>query len=168
MSHFYNPYREKYGKHVVKHYIHLKPPLDGFADDKTLSTNLTLGEIRKSSYIMPDEQNLFAYVPIDTRVIQAFQILRDALGKPITVTSSFRSVRHELSKERSGESQHTYGAALDLSGSGLVELVQEALATKNSLCMSDDAATESYKSLFMLVMTHQERGSSLKLAQVYH
>ncbi|WP_053056658.1 D-Ala-D-Ala carboxypeptidase family metallohydrolase [Tenacibaculum mesophilum] len=135
MSQFYKPYREKYGKHVVKHYIHLKPPLDGFADGKTLSTNLTLGEIRKSSYIMPDEKNLFAYVPLDSRVVQAFQILRDALGKPIVVTSSFRSVRYELSRKppRSGKSQHTYGTALDLKGSGLVELVQDALATKNKL-----------------------------------
>ncbi|WP_440066685.1 D-Ala-D-Ala carboxypeptidase family metallohydrolase [Tenacibaculum discolor] len=133
MSEFYNPYREIYGKHVVKHYIHLKPPLDGFADDKLLTENFKLGEIRKASFIMPDEQNLFAYVPLDSRVLQAAQILRDALGKPINVNSSFRSVRHEISKKRSGESQHTYGTALDLSGSGLVELVQEALKTKNKL-----------------------------------
>lgn len=133
MSEFYKPYREKYGKHVVKHNIHPRPPLTGYLDDKVLSTNLKLGEIRKSSFIRPDEVNLFTYVPIDSRVVQAFQILRDALGKPIVVTSSFRSVRHELSKKRSGESQHTYGAALDLKGSGLIELVQEALATKNKL-----------------------------------
>ncbi len=135
MSEFYNPYRESYGKYVVKHYIHLKPPLDGFADDKLLSENFKLGEIRKASFIMPDEQNLFAYVPLDSRVLQAAQILRDALGKPINVNSSFRSVRYELSRKppRSGESQHTYGTALDLSGSGLVELVQEALRTKNKL-----------------------------------
>ncbi|CAM1354885.1 D-Ala-D-Ala carboxypeptidase family metallohydrolase [Tenacibaculum ascidiaceicola] len=133
MSEFFSPYREKYGKHVVKHYIHLKPPLDGFADDKLLTENFKLGEIRKASFIMPDEQNLFAYVPLDSRVLQAAQILRDALGKPIKVNSSFRSVRHELSKKRGGESEHTYGTALDLSGSGLVELVQEALRTKNKL-----------------------------------
>lgn len=133
MSEFLSPYRKKYGKHVVKHYIHLKPPLDGFADDKLLSENFKLGEIRKASFIIPEEQNLFAYVPLDSRVLQAAQILRDALGKPINVNSSFRSVRHEISKKRGGESQHTYGTALDLSGSGLVELVQEALATKNKL-----------------------------------
>lgn len=135
MSEFYSPYRKSYGKHVVKHYIHLQPPLDGFADDKLLSENFKLGEIRKASFIMPDEQNLFAYVPLDSRVLQASQILRDALGKPINVNSSFRSVRYELSRKppRSGESQHTYGTALDLSGSGLVELVQEALRSKNKL-----------------------------------
>ncbi|WP_271404998.1 D-Ala-D-Ala carboxypeptidase family metallohydrolase [Tenacibaculum soleae] len=133
MSEFYTPYREKYGANVVKHYIHLNAPLKGYADSKELSKNLTLGEIRKSSFVKDDEKNLFAYVPIDTRVIQAFQILRDALGSPVTVNSSFRSVRYEISRKRTGESQHTYGKALDLSGVGLVELLTEALETKNKL-----------------------------------
>ncbi|WP_417801093.1 D-Ala-D-Ala carboxypeptidase family metallohydrolase [Tenacibaculum sp.] len=133
MSQFYNPYREKYGKHVVKHNIQAPAPSTLYLDDKVLSANLKLGEIRKASFILPDEVNLFTYIPLDTRVVQAFQILRDALGKPINVNSSFRSVRYEKKKGRSGDGQHTWATALDLSGSGLVELLQEALRTKNKL-----------------------------------
>lgn len=133
MSDFYSPYRDEYGEHVVMHNIHNPPPMIGFNDNKKLSANLTLGEIRKASFIREDEINLFTQIPLDKRVVRAFQLLRDSLEKPITVTSSFRSVRHELKRGRTGNSQHTYGKALDLAGGGLVELLTEAVQTQNKL-----------------------------------
>ncbi|CAM1370020.1 hypothetical protein TPENAI_60771 [Tenacibaculum litopenaei] len=118
---------------VKKHYIHLKPPLDGYNDDKKLSTNFTLGEFRKAMYFTKEEKNLITYVPIHPNIIQACQILRNALGKPIKVNSSFRTVAHELSQGRSGKGKHTLGIAVDLSGEGLVELLREAIEQKNDL-----------------------------------
>lgn len=133
MSDFYSPYRDEYGEHVVMHYIFNPEPQIGYNDSKKLSTNLTLGEVRKASFIRDDEKNLFDHLPLDKRVVKAFQLLRDALEKPITVTSSFRSVRHEFKRGRSGNSQHTHGKALDLAGDGLVELLTEAVQTQNKL-----------------------------------
>lgn len=133
MSQFYNPYRDKYGKTVKRYNLYQGAPSILTNDDQVLSNNLKLGEIRKSSYVLDDEKNLFSYVYLDTRLIEAFQLLRDALGKPITVTSSFRSQRYEWLRKRSGDSTHTYGMALDLTGTGLVELLKEALKTKNKL-----------------------------------
>lgn len=118
---------------VKKHYIHLKPPLKGYNDDKKLSTNFTLGEFRKAMYFTKEEKNLITYVPIHPNIIQAAQVLRNSLGKAINVNASFRTVAHELSQDRSGKSKHTLGIAVDLSGDGLVELLREALETKNDL-----------------------------------
>lgn len=129
----YSPYRESYDSTIQEYYFNADSVTVGYDDDRVISKNLTLGELRKSSFVLPDEQNLYAYIPIDTRVIKAFQILRDALGNAIVPTSSFRSVRYELSKGRSGNSQHTFGKALDLKGVGLVDLVLEALESKNEL-----------------------------------
>jgi len=127
------PYNPPYDGFVVKHDIHPPPPQMGYLDNKVLSTNLKLGEIRKATFIKDDEVNEFTYIPLDARLVEAFQILRDALQKPIIVTSAFRSLRYELSKGRSGSSQHVNGKALDLKGEGLIELLKEALRTKNKL-----------------------------------
>ncbi|WP_028889063.1 D-Ala-D-Ala carboxypeptidase family metallohydrolase [Tenacibaculum ovolyticum] len=129
-----SPYQESYGKYVQKHYFaHPTNTPIRFDDSRQITKNLTLGELRKSSFVTQEEKNLFAYIPIDNRVIKAFQILRDVLGKPITVTSSFRSYRWEIHKGRSGDSQHFYAKALDLKGVGLVELLKTALEEKNEL-----------------------------------
>ncbi|WGH76138.1 D-Ala-D-Ala carboxypeptidase family metallohydrolase [Tenacibaculum tangerinum] len=133
MSNFLSPYRDNYPSNVEKYNTHLAPPLDGYNDNQRLSRNLTLGEIRKASSVVDGEVNLFTYIPLDKRLINAFQALRNALNAPIVVNSAFRSERHEKKQGRDGTSQHTYGAALDLRGSGLVELVKEALSTKNKL-----------------------------------
>ena len=132
---FYSPFRDKYGKYVDIHQLHVVSPIEAvqYDDNKILSKNLTLGELRKSSFVLDEEKNLFTELPTDRRVIEGFQALRDALKKPIYVNSSFRSVRWDLSKKRDGESQHTHAKALDLRGAGLVQLVLEALETKNEL-----------------------------------
>lgn len=130
---FYNPYRDSYPSTVRMYNIHEPAPLKGFNDDLELTKNLTLGEVRKTVYILDDEKNLFHQIPIDDRLLQAFQIIRNYLGKPVHLTSSWRSLRWDLNKGRSGEGRHTYGQAFDLKGSGLVALIREAVETKNEL-----------------------------------
>ncbi|MCD8408099.1 D-Ala-D-Ala carboxypeptidase family metallohydrolase [Tenacibaculum dicentrarchi] len=127
------PYLDKYGKFVKKIDLYANTVTTEFNDSFKVSENLTLGELRKSSFVTSEELKSFSYVPIDKRVLLAFEVLRKALGKPIYLTSSFRSYRHELSKGRKGTSQHVQGKALDLVGDGLVALVSDAIATKNSL-----------------------------------
>ena len=43
-------------------------------------------------------------------VLFALQPIRDKFGKPIFITCGYRSKRHELSRNRSGKSQHLLGA----------------------------------------------------------
>lgn len=129
-----SPYKEKYPDNVREEYFQPQGPVEANIDmTKKLSKNLYLYELVQKSFVTDAEKNLFVYIPLDIRIPKAFQILRDVLGKPITVTSFFRSQRHELSKGRTGTSQHTNGMAIDLTGEGLVDLVLEALETKNEL-----------------------------------
>ncbi|OSY89318.1 hypothetical protein WH52_01375 [Tenacibaculum holothuriorum] len=129
-----SPYRESYGANIRKKYFQPKAPLTGDIDRSIkLAKNLYLYELVEKSFIRPEEKNLFTYVPMHVKIPEMFQLLRDALGKPITVTSFFRSERHEFHEGRSGTSQHTHGKAIDLTGVGLVDLIQEAVDTKNDL-----------------------------------
>ena len=43
-------------------------------------------------------------------VLFALQPIREKFGKPIFITCGYRSKRHELSRNRSGQSQHLVGA----------------------------------------------------------
>jgi uncharacterized protein YcbK (DUF882 family) len=47
------------------------------------------------------------------------QKLRDALGKPITITSGYRPTWWELRRGRSGKSLHTKGMAADIKVEGM-------------------------------------------------
>ncbi|MCG8249223.1 YcbK family protein [Tenacibaculum finnmarkense] len=128
-----SPYLDVYGKYVKKIELYSNSVTSVFNDSLKVSEHLTLGELRKSSYVLPLEKGSFWCVPVDVRLFEAFEILRSALGKPITLTCSFRSYRHELLRGRSGTSQHVQGKAFDLSGDGLVALVSDAVASKNDL-----------------------------------
>jgi uncharacterized protein YcbK (DUF882 family) len=50
--------------------------------------------------------------------------VREKLGMPIFVTSGYRTVLNELSKGRSGESQHTTGGAVDLHCQDMKRLIE--------------------------------------------
>lgn len=109
------------------------PGASEIENDFNITKNFSLSELVKASYILKSEVKEFEFLPIDTRVVQGAQLLRSALGSPISVTSSFRSEGHELKKGRDGTSQHVEGLALDLSAPGLVDLVKNAVLTKNKL-----------------------------------
>ncbi|MDB0600161.1 D-Ala-D-Ala carboxypeptidase family metallohydrolase [Tenacibaculum maritimum] len=130
---FYNPYRAKYGKDVKKVNIFNPPPLTGENRSMRISKDFNLGHYLDGVFILEEEKNLFDVLPIDSKVINVLQILRDALGKPIRITCSFRSQGHEFKKGRSGKSQHTYGTALDVTAESLIFMLREAIKTKNEL-----------------------------------
>ena len=52
---------------------------------------------------------------IDRELVEKMQILRDKLGKKIKVTSGYRCVKHNASKDVGGskQSRHLYGIAAD-------------------------------------------------------
>lgn len=85
-----------------------------------LSTNLTLAEaiksqqaIRKGLFNNPNADQVEALKAV---AVNIFQRVRDHFGKPIMVTSGFRSVAVNASIGGSGSSQHCKGEALDIDG----------------------------------------------------
>ncbi len=129
-------YRNDFPPNVKKHNIFLPFPFDGKDRNTKLSENLYLYEVYDKAFVRSFEKASLTYIPIDNALPKAFQLLRNALGKPMYLTSSFRSQEWDLYRGRSGESKHTYGMAWDLTGVGLVKLVKEAVETKNDLYKS--------------------------------
>jgi uncharacterized protein YcbK (DUF882 family) len=73
-----------------------------------LSRNFTLGEFQ--SKCGADT------VLVHPALIVGIQAVRDAIGKPLTVNSGFRTVVHNEAVNGSPNSFHLYGMACDLSG----------------------------------------------------
>jgi len=63
--------------------------------------------------------------------LRRLQALRYALGKPVLITSGYRSSEHTVEKKKSQPGTHTYGRAVDVgcSGEQAYELLAAALAT---------------------------------------
>ncbi len=93
-----------------------------------VSKYFTLEEFKKASF----GDNITS-IPISLNLLYAMDYLREILGKPIIINSHFRTVAHEIRKGRSGRSQHTLGKAVDLSGTGLVDLIDRAIKEKNEV-----------------------------------
>lgn len=66
------------------------------------------------------EEEFYACVPscekadMDKSLLARLNQLRSIYGRPIVLTSAYRSRDYELSKNRSGTSQHTLGKAVDV------------------------------------------------------
>lgn len=129
-------YRTSFPADVKKYDVFLPLPFNGKDRTTKLSKNLYLYEVYEKAFMRSFEKSSFTYIPIDNVLPKAFQLLRDALGKPMHLTSSFRSQEWDLYRGRSGKSKHTYGMAWDLTGVGLVKMVKEAIETKNDLYKS--------------------------------
>ncbi|WP_299621072.1 hypothetical protein [uncultured Tenacibaculum sp.] len=125
-------FRQEIPNNVEWHEIYLPLPYDGVVK-RDLSKNFTLQEVVKASFVRGFEKPEFTKIPIDPILPKAAQLIRDALGKPIRLGSTFRSMEWEFYKKRPGTSRHTYGMAWDLNGEGLVDLIIEATNSKNDL-----------------------------------
>jgi uncharacterized protein YcbK (DUF882 family) len=101
--------------------------------DVMLTKNFSLLECFNASYVLDSEKKSFDFLPLDLRLLDLAQYLRDYLNTPLHIGSLFRSVAWELFRKRSGTSKHCDGLAIDLNGEGLVSLIKEALTTKNKL-----------------------------------
>lgn len=102
------------------------PLLDtsGANKDKFLSKNFKVKEFIKS-----DNQ-----ARIDVKLVECLQRLRDALGKPINITSGYRSYGYnkrlyEARGKTPTKSQHISGRAVDINVAGLsgLQLAKEAI-----------------------------------------
>ena len=110
------------------------PFLDGVDRDRKLSKNFKLGEWYDATFMMPDEWFGVTEIPLHKNAIKVAQLVRDALGKAVEPTSSYRSKRWETEQRgRSGDSQHTKAFAEDLKGDGISQLIREAIEQENEL-----------------------------------
>lgn len=108
-------------------------PLSTIDWNRKVSENFSLREYYNATFVTPLERKSLAGLPLDERLIEAIQLIRNYLGKPLTITSLFRSIAWNNSQGRFYVSQHEYAMAADLKGQGLKDVIYNAIKTKNQL-----------------------------------
>jgi len=94
---------------------------------KQLTENFNLSEFLYSKWFDKRTQALVIKIYNETNSIQhniqklanQLQTLRNELGVPVIINIAYRPVFYEVSKGRSGTSQHTLGKAADITAQGL-------------------------------------------------
>ncbi len=56
---------------------------------------------------------------VDTRLVQVLQSIRDHFGKPVVITSAYRTAAHNKAVGGAAYSQHCYGRAADIRVTGV-------------------------------------------------
>ena len=93
-----------------------------------LTNNFSLIEFLESEFYTTQQQrdvyadfikNMDEYLPRIQKLANNLQVLRDKIGKPISINIAFRPTWYELSKGRSGKSQHTLCKAADIHVKGV-------------------------------------------------
>ena len=67
---------------------------------------------------------------IDTRLVQMLQSIRDHFGKPVVITSAYRTAAHNKAVGGAAYSQHCYGRAADIRVAGVSVETLAAYAEK--------------------------------------
>jgi hypothetical protein len=123
-----------YNSNIQIHEVPFMAPFtDGINRSSKLSKYFTFGELWDSVKVLDKQENWDNGIPLHKDIPLLHEIIREQLGSPIYVGSSFRSYEWELSKNRSGNSQHVSALAIDLNGVGLVKLIETAIQEKNDL-----------------------------------
>ena len=78
---------------------------------KKLSTNFTVREFACKDGTDP--------VFVDTELVQVLQSIREHFGKPLTITSAYRTAAHNKAVGGAAYSQHCYGRAADIRVQGV-------------------------------------------------
>ena len=73
-----------------------------------------------SKYFSPNEKGLDGgrYEHLQPELLDKLDKLRELYGKPITITSSYRSPEHPIEAAKSSPGEHSYGAAVDIASVG--------------------------------------------------
>ena len=58
-------------------------------------------------------------VKVDSKLVDKLQKLRDRLGKPVIITSGYRTAAHNKKVGGAPKSQHLYGTAVDIKVNGM-------------------------------------------------
>lgn len=85
--------------------------------NRKVAENFTVGE-----FASPDSDQVI----LDDRLPQLLQVVRNHFGKPINITSGFRTTKHNREVGGASNSQHLYGKAADfwIQGVTPMEIVQ--------------------------------------------
>lgn len=83
--------------------------------DKQLTPNFNLKEFLKPGHKLPGE----VYLNNITNLAHRLQVVRDIIGKPIKITSGYRTISHNQSVGGAPNSYHLYGMAADIVVDGL-------------------------------------------------
>jgi len=106
-------------------------------DSVRLSENFTLQELYDASFMTPNEWLSATHIPFDSRLVLISQAIRDKVGHEVYWNSAFRSLAYDESKGRKNTRKtHSRGLAVDVSGSGVVELLERSFNAKDEFFMS--------------------------------
>ncbi len=78
---------------------------------------------------------------IDTRLVQVLQSIRDHFGKPVVITSAYRTAAHNKAVGGAAYSQHCYGRAADIR---VVGVTMEQLAAYAEKLLPDTGGIGRY------------------------
>lgn len=101
-----------------------------------LTKNFTLEELTKTNTGLSNVPHTEALQNL-TKLANLLQIIRDAYGQPIIVTSGFRNMAVNIKVGGSNTSDHLYGAAADIKcndNAKLWELINHLLVTNKISC----------------------------------
>jgi len=84
---------------------------DGVSEFKWVSKELSVVKSFKIKELMQDDGT--EYLKLNMIILNAIQTIRDYFGKPITVTSGYRSEAYNKAVRGSSKSQHILGNAID-------------------------------------------------------
>jgi len=84
---------------------------DGLKEFKWVSKELSVVKSFKIKELMQDDG--LEYLKMNMKILNAIQMIREHFGKPITVTSAYRSKSYNKAVGGSSKSQHILGNAID-------------------------------------------------------
>ena len=113
--------------------VEVRPYKIGYDRAEKVAPYVNLGELWDATKVLNKQLFFDTGIPLDNRCLKAHTHLRELTGSPISIGSAYRSYLWESKKGRSGESQHCLAHAIDLSGEGLVSLIEDAIKTENEL-----------------------------------
>src|SRR4030095_466460 len=121
------------------------PLLDtsGTNRSKPLSNNFTVGEFARSG------SKKFDIARIDPKLVQCLQAIRDRVGKPVHITSGYRSYGYNIKiykqrNQKPTDSQHTSGRAVDIQIDNMTGLELAKLAIDTCGCDIGVGIGENY------------------------
>lgn len=108
--------------------------ITGSRDHVKLSNNFTVGELRKSTFLLPEQWASITSIPFDMRLVYISQYIRDYFNVPITWLATHRSLEYDDFKGRKNtRATHSRSIAVDLTGDGVVKALKQSFDAKDDL-----------------------------------
>ncbi|WP_075344450.1 D-Ala-D-Ala carboxypeptidase family metallohydrolase [Tenacibaculum agarivorans] len=115
--------------------LFIEPPFISPQWDKKVTENFTLKEWYDSVMATSEQKEVLLQtgIPLDKRIPKVAQLVRDYTKQPVYIGSSYRTLEWDLSKGRTGTSQHIKGLAVDLNGKDVLQMIESSVNNRGEL-----------------------------------